>query len=145
MPREPQPLAAAGPERALLVQVIHGRQSREEAQDSLAELERLADTAGLAPVGVVTQKRDRPTPQFYIGEGKLPEIQLAGRQTGARLVLFDNDLTAVQVNNLDLALQMRVLDRTELILQIFGYRKDTPADPWNALVRGLPRLEEALA
>jgi len=122
MPREPQPLAAAGPERALLVQVIHGRQSREEAQDSLAELERLADTAGLAPVGVVTQKRDRPTPQFYIGEGKLPEIQLAGRQTGARLVLFDNDLTAVQVNNLDLALQMRVLDRTELILQIFARR-----------------------
>ncbi len=122
MPRKLHPTAAAQPEKALLVQVIHGRQTRDEAQDSIGELERLADTAGLVAVGVITQKRDRPTPQFYIGEGKLPEIQLACRQTNADLIIFDNELTAMQVNNLDLGLGLKVIDRTELILQIFARR-----------------------
>lgn len=109
-------------EKALLVQTAIGRQTREEAEDSLTELERLADTAGLQVVGAITQRRDRPTPQYFIGSGKLPEIQLACRQTGATLVVFDNDLSPIQVNNLDLALGIRVIDRTELILQIFARR-----------------------
>ena len=109
-------------ERALLAQVIYGRQSKEEAADSLLELERLADTAGALVVGSVTQRRDRPTAGFFIGEGKLADIQLACRQAGANLVIFDNDLSSVQVNNLDLALGIKVIDRTELILQIFARR-----------------------
>ena len=109
-------------EKALLVQVMVGRQRKDQAADSLAELERLSDTAGAVVVGGVTQRRDRPTPNFFIGEGKLPEIQLACRETGARVVIFDNELTPIQVNNLDLSLGIKVIDRTELILQIFARR-----------------------
>jgi GTP-binding protein HflX len=73
-------------------------------------------------VGVITQRRLKPTPQYYIGSGKLPEVQLACQETGAKLVVFDNDLSAMQVNNLDLGLGIKVIDRTELILQIFARR-----------------------
>jgi GTP-binding protein HflX len=109
-------------ERALLVQLVHGRQDRDEAADSLLELERLADTAGAAVVGVITQRRDRPTPNFLIGEGKLADVQLACRQAKANMVIFDNELSPVQVNNIDLAIGIKVIDRTELILQIFARR-----------------------
>jgi GTP-binding protein HflX len=110
------------PEKVLLVQVITGRQTHEEARDSIEELERLADTAGLVAVGMITQRRDKPTGQYFIGSGKLPEIQIACRETGAKLIIFDNDLSAIQVNNLDLSLGIKVIDRTELILQIFARR-----------------------
>ena len=109
-------------ERALLVQAIVGRTSREEAADSLAELERLADTAGATVIGSVTQRRDRPTAGFFVGEGKLADIQLACRQANANMVIFDNELSPIQVNNIDLALGIKVIDRTELILQIFARR-----------------------
>ena len=109
-------------ERAVLVQVIFGRMDREEAEDSLAELERLSETAGVFVAGSVTQRRDRPTPGLLIGEGKLADVQSACREAGANLVIFDNDLSAVQVNNLDIALGIKVIDRTELILQIFARR-----------------------
>ena len=66
--------------------------------------------------------RHGPRPALLIGEGKLADIQLACRQAKANLVIFDNDLSAVQVNNLDLALGIKVIDRTELILQIFARR-----------------------
>ncbi|MDP2989180.1 MAG: GTPase HflX [Kiritimatiellota bacterium] len=112
-------------ERALLIQMISGHQSREEAADSLAELERLADTAGAVVLGSITQRRDRPDPAFFIGQGKLAEIQLAGRETKANLLIFDNELSPVQVNNLDLAVGIKVIDRTELILQIFARRART--------------------
>jgi len=109
-------------ERALLVQVICGRRDRDEARDSLLELERLTETVGAETVGSITQKRDSPTPNFFIGAGKLNDIQLACQETGANLVIFDNELSPVQVNNLDLALGIKVIDRTELILQIFARR-----------------------
>ncbi|MBU4365929.1 MAG: GTPase HflX, partial [Verrucomicrobia bacterium] len=112
-------------ERALLIQVIIGHQSREEAADSLAELERLADTAGAVVLGSITQRRNRPDAAFFIGQGKLAEIQLAGRETKANLLIFDNELSPVQVNNLDLAVGIKVIDRTELILQIFARRAHT--------------------
>ena len=114
--------ATKGGEKALLVQVAFGRQSKEQAHDSLSELERLADTAGAVVVGSITQHRDRPTANFFIGTGKLPEIQMVCRQTGANVVIFDNELSPVQVNNLDLSLGIKVIDRTELILQIFARR-----------------------
>ncbi len=109
-------------ERAVLVQVIPVGQSPEEAADSLAELERLADTAGVIVAGHVTQRRKHPTPQFLVGEGKLPEIQLSCRAANANLIITDNELTPVQVNNLDQSLGIHVIDRTELILQIFARR-----------------------
>ncbi len=109
-------------ERALLVQAIIGRQDRQQAQDSLEELERLADTAGAVVIGSLAQHRERPTPKYLIGEGKVEEIQMACRQANANLVIFDNDLTPKQVNNLDQALGIKVIDRTEVILQIFARR-----------------------
>ncbi|MDA0576754.1 MAG: GTPase HflX [Verrucomicrobia bacterium] len=109
-------------ERALLVQVILGRQRIEDAADSLAELERLADTAGAVVVGCVTQRRPRPAPGLLVGEGKLADIQLACREGNANIIIFDNDLSPSQVNNLDLSLGIKVIDRTELILQIFAGR-----------------------
>jgi GTP-binding protein HflX len=114
-----------GQERALLVQAVYGRRTREEAEDSLSELERLAETAGAAVVGSITQRRERPTANFFVGEGKLADIQLACRQADADLIIFDNDLSAVQVNNLDLSLGIKVIDRTELILQIFARRANS--------------------
>jgi GTP-binding protein HflX len=112
-------------ERALLVQAIIGRQDINEAADSIVELERLADTAGARSLGGITQRRDHPDAAFFIGQGKLSEIQLACRASGANLVIFDNDLSPVQVNNLDLAIGVKVIDRTELILQIFARRART--------------------
>ncbi len=109
-------------ERGLLVQVIIGRQCKDSAADSLAELERLADTAGVVVTGSITQRRDRPDPAFLIGHGKLEEVQLACRAAGADLLVFDNDLSAVQVDNLSAAVGADVMDRTELILQIFARR-----------------------
>ncbi len=124
IPMKPSSYQAAG-ERSLLVQGIFGRRSKTEAADSLTELERLADTAGAAVLGNITQRRERPDSAFFIGEGKLAEIQLACREAKANLVIFDNDLSPVQVNNLDLALGVKVIDRTELILQIFARRART--------------------
>jgi GTP-binding protein HflX len=118
-------MAVSSRERALLVQVATGRETREEAADSLAELERLADTAGATVTGSITQRRDRPNAGFFVGEGKLSDIQLACRKAQADLVIFDNDLSPVQVNNLDLALGLKVIDRTELILHIFARRART--------------------
>ena len=109
-------------ERGLLVQVIIGRQCKDSAADSLAELERLADTAGVVVTGSITQRRDRPDPAFLIGHGKLEEVQLACRAAKADLLVFDNDLSAVQVDNLSAAVGADVMDRTELILQIFARR-----------------------
>jgi GTP-binding protein HflX len=102
--------------------VIYGRRDKDEAAESLLELERLADTAGALVAGSITQRRERPTAAFLIGEGKLADIQMACHQGRANMIIFDNDLSSVQVNNLDLALGIKVIDRTELILQIFARR-----------------------
>lgn len=115
-------IETSGTERALLIQVIIGNRDRVEYEESLAELERLADTAGAEVVGAISQRRQKPAPAFYIGEGKLADIQLACRSTGANIVIFDNELSPAQVNNLDMALGIKVIDRTELILQIFARR-----------------------
>ena len=91
-------------ERALLAQVVVGRAGRDVAQDSLEELERLADTAGAVVVGTLSQNRGSPTPKYYIGEGKLEEIKLACAQTRANLVIFDNDLSPMPVSYTHLTL-----------------------------------------
>ncbi len=109
-------------ERAMLVQVTPPRQRREEAEESIHELERLADTAGVAVVGVITQRLPSPSRAYLVGEGKLEEIKIACQHANANVVIVDNDLSAIQVNNLDLSLGIRVIDRTELILQIFARR-----------------------
>ncbi len=109
-------------EKALLVQAVLRGMDKKEAEDSLLELERLAETVGAKVAGRITQRRDKPSPSFFIGEGKVADVQLACRQAKANMVIFDNELSPIQVNNLDLSLGIKVIDRTELILQIFARR-----------------------
>ena len=110
------------PETAILAQAVCGARDPAEAADSLLELARLADTAGMAVVGQVTQRRARPDGAAMVGEGKVEELRGAVESTGANTVVFDNPLNAFQQHNLAKALGARVMDRTELILLIFSRR-----------------------
>lgn len=109
-------------ERAVLVQVIHSRMNRNEAADSLRELGRLAGTAGLEVVCAVEQRRGKPDGGTMIGTGKLEELKAILEHSGANTVVFDNALSAIQAHNLWKALGVRILDRTEIILEIFARR-----------------------
>ena len=91
----------------------------------LPELAQLADTAGADVVGFVEQRRHRPAPGTFLGKGKLLELQEAVEQTEATLVIFDNDLSPAQGRNLEKAVDVNVLDRTELILDIFAEHAQT--------------------
>ena len=108
---QPRRKGSRGRERALLVQVTLPGSDRDAACDSLAELERLGHTAGIDVIGSITQHRSRFNPSLCIGEGKLSDIQLACRQGDANVVIFNNELSPVQVNNLDLSLGISVIDR----------------------------------
>ena len=91
-----------------------------QTDDSLAELEQLAATAGVEVVGQVSQKVDEPNPSTYVGKGKVQEIRRLREELGADLVLFDDELTPSQQRNLEETLDTKVLDRTGLILDIFA-------------------------
>ncbi|HRR33691.1 MAG TPA: GTPase HflX, partial [Kiritimatiellia bacterium] len=109
-------------ERAVLFQVVHARMDALEAADSLLELGRLADTAGFEVVGQLTQHRDKPDGSTLIGSGKVEDLRELIAETGANTVIADNDLNAFQAYNLAKVLGVRVLDRTEVILEIFARR-----------------------
>ena len=104
-------------ERAVLVQVVHARMDALEAADSLLELGRLADTAGLEVAGQLTQNRDKPDGGTMIGSGKVEDLKTLIEETGANTVVVDNELNAFQAFNLAKALGVRVMDRTEVILK----------------------------
>lgn len=91
----------------------------------LAELERLVDTAGADVVGQIEQNRHRPVPSTFIGKGKLEDLQEMVEQTEANLIVFDNDLSPAQGKNLEKVLEINVIDRTELILDIFASHAST--------------------
>ncbi|PID79151.1 GTPase HflX [bacterium DOLZORAL124_64_63] len=91
----------------------------------LPELERLVDTAGADVVGRVEQNRHRPAPGTFLGKGKLEELQELVEESEANLVVFDNDLSPAQGKNLEKTLKVNVLDRTELILDIFATHAST--------------------
>jgi GTP-binding protein HflX len=91
-----------------------------DADESLAELRTLAGSAGAKVVGEILQRRDRPDPATLIGAGKLEEIAGAAASMNADLLLFDHDLTASQQRNIERIVQRRVIDRTQLILDIFA-------------------------
>jgi len=91
-----------------------------DAEESLAELRTLAGSAGAKVVGEVLQRRDRPDPATLIGAGKLEEIAGAAASVNADLLLFDHDLTASQQRNIEKIVKRRVIDRTQLILDIFA-------------------------
>jgi len=91
-----------------------------DADESLAELRTLAGSAGANVVGEILQRRDRPDPATLIGAGKLEEIAGAAASVDADLLLFDHDLTASQQRNIEKIVKRRVIDRTQLILDIFA-------------------------
>ncbi|HEY8483398.1 MAG TPA: GTPase HflX [Longimicrobiales bacterium] len=95
------------------------------AEEHLSELARLADTAGARVVGTVRQRIDAPHPRYYIGPGKVDELKERLAETRANLVIFDEELSPAQGKNLEDALRTRVIDRTELILDIFAKRART--------------------
>ncbi len=113
-------------ERALLVGV-EWRDTRWPIESSLDELGRLADTAGAAVVGRVTQKLDTPNPKTFIGSGKTEEIQHLVKTLKVDVVIFDDELSPSQQANLENALghDVKVIDRTALILDIFGMHAKT--------------------
>jgi GTP-binding protein HflX len=98
-------------------------------QTDLPELGRLADTAGADVVGQVEQNRHRPAPSTFLGKGKLEELQELIEETEANLVIFDNDLSPAQGRNLEKVLDVNVIDRTELILDIFARHASTRQAP----------------
>ncbi|WP_323798337.1 GTPase HflX [Microcoleus sp. FACHB-672] len=114
-------------DRVLLVGVITGDSTPQRFQDGLAELARLVDTAGGQVLQTVQQKRPRPHPQTVVGEGKVQEIALAAQTVGANLIVFDRELSPAQVRNLEIQIGIRVVDRTEVILDIFAQRAGTGA------------------
>ena len=95
---------------------------RPEAEDSLRELRELAVGAGARIVGSLLQRSPQPDPATLIGKGKLIEVRGAAHAAAADLVMFDHDLTPSQLRNLERELDVRVIDRTQLILDIFAGR-----------------------
>jgi GTPase len=91
-----------------------------DAQESLAEFRELVSSAGGEVAAVLLQRRPRPDPATFVGSGKVEEIAAVAASTQADLVLFDHDLSPTQLRNLEAALPCRVLDRTQLILDIFA-------------------------
>lgn len=92
---------------------------------SLDELEKLAESVGVETVGRVTQKLDEPNSRHYIGKGKLEELIALSRESGADMVIFDDELRPHAQQELEQALGVRVVDRTLLILDIFAHRAHT--------------------
>src|SRR5437867_9037336 len=111
-------------ERAVLVSVALPNRPF-LGDDPLEELRGLAETAGAQVVGGLTQKRVRIIPGTYIGQGKLQELHDAVESKEADVVIFDNDLSPAQVRNLEKATEVKVIDRSELILDIFATRART--------------------
>ena len=113
--RQPDPAPGAEPERGFVLAV-----PAKGADDDLQELRELARTAGVEPVAELVQHRERPDPRTYVGKGKLEELQEAFKRSGAESLIVDDELSPVQQRALENALQARVVDRTQLILDIFA-------------------------
>ncbi len=112
-------------ERAVLVTVVRAGTPTWQAQDHLDELAALADTAGADEVERVLQPRMKPDPATFVGSGKVSEIKQLCARHQASLILFDDDLSPVQVRNLEKRLGRKVVDRSGLILDIFARRART--------------------
>ncbi len=114
-------------DQVLVVGLMTDNRSQQAFRDGLTELGRLVETAGGEVLQTLKQKRPRPHPQTVVGEGKVQEIALAAQTIGASLVVFDRDLSPTQVRNLEALIGVRVVDRTEVILDIFAQRAQSGA------------------
>lgn len=112
-------------ERAILVGIRTSEQDAQAFDDALAELRRLAETAGAEVLHTVTQRRERPDPAWYMGRGKAEEVAHLAEAEEADLVIVDQELSPAQVRNLETVIPCKVIDRTQLILDIFSQRART--------------------
>jgi GTP-binding protein HflX len=115
--RQPDPAPGAEPERGFVVAVLA---PAADGEAELAELRELLQTAGVEPVGELLQHRPAPDPRTYVGKGKLEELKQAIAQTNAESLVVDDDLDPGQQRRLENELALRVVDRTQLILDIFA-------------------------
>jgi GTP-binding protein HflX len=112
-------------ERAVLIGLITSAQDEFKSAEYLDELEFLIDTAGGVPVKRFVQRLDFPDPRTFVGSGKLEEITAYIKADGIEMAVFDDELSAAQIRNLEKVLECKVLDRTNLILDIFARRART--------------------
>ncbi|MCC8019728.1 MAG: GTPase HflX [Rikenellaceae bacterium] len=112
-------------DKAVLASVVRDRQDEAQVTEYLDELEFLATTAGIETVKRFTQKLQTPNSRLYMGPGKLEEISLYAEQYGIGTVIFDDELSPSQTRNIEKMLKCRILDRTNLILNIFVQRART--------------------
>ncbi len=117
MTRQPDPAPGAQPERGFITAVLP---QGADPDRELAEVEELAQTAGVTPVARLVQHRPQPDRRSYVGKGKLEELKHAFKESGAESMILDGELTPAQQRTLEDALQARVVDRTQLILDIFA-------------------------
>ena len=136
--------AAAPIERAALVGLVTSALRRGQADQSLDELAGLADAAGATVVLRMLQERPKPDSTTYIGSGKVASLAAACAEADVDVVVFDNELTPAQLRHLETALERKVVDRTQLILDIFARRARTREGKWQVelaqLKYMLPRL-----
>src|ERR1035437_6462805 len=112
-------------EKAVLIGMINQHQQESDVKEFLDELAFLTDTAGANPVKTFIQKLEAPNGSTFVGSGKLKEIETYVRENEIDMVIFDDDLTATQLRNLEKTLECKILDRTNLILDIFAKRAKT--------------------
>ena len=113
VPRQPDPALERGLIAAVLAQGV-------DPDDELAELHELARTALVEPIGAIVQHRQRPERRRYLGKGKVEELKRAYKESAAEVLLVDDELDPAQQRTLEDVLQARVVDRTQLILDIFA-------------------------
>lgn len=112
-------------ERAVLVGLVHKDQTEQQVQEYLDELAFLAETAGAVTVKRFTQKLPHPDSRTFIGKGKLEEIRQYIQGKNIRIVVFDDELSGAQINNIEKVLDVKTIDRSDLILDIFARRAKT--------------------
>ncbi len=112
-------------EKAVLVGIINHKQSDKQVKEYLDELKFLTDTAGAKTMKVFTQKIDNPNTKTFVGSGKINDIKDYVAENEIDLVIFDDELSPTQLRNIEKVLETRILDRTNLILDIFANRART--------------------
>jgi GTPase len=112
-------------EKAVLVGLIHKAQTETQVQEYLDELAFLAETAGAITIKRFTQKLLNPDSKTFVGKGKLEEIKNYCQQKNVRVLIFDDELSGTQINNIEKATDVKTIDRSDLILDIFARRAKT--------------------
>lgn len=112
-------------ERAILVGLVHKDQTEQQLQEYLDELAFLAETAGAVAVKRFTQKLPHPDSRTFVGKGKLEEIRQYIQGRNIRVIIFDDELSGTQINNIEKVLEVKTIDRSDLILDIFASRAKT--------------------